>query len=168
MVILLIGVWCCSRAQIITTFAGLGSSVADGVPATDAAVSLGAQVAVDKYGNIYLTDVSRHRVRKIDPTTNLISTIAGIGVSGYSGDGGPATNAKLNQPNAISVDTFGNLYIADSHNFRIRQVDAITGIITTFMGNGVLGVNGDGGPATAAETYTGFTIWDRNGNMYAI
>ena len=141
-----------SATGIITTVAGNGSAgySGDGGPATSAQLSLPAGVAVDGSGNLYIADSGNNRIRKVS-ATGIITTVAGNGSPGYSGDGGPATSAQLNQPAGVAVDASGNLYIADSSNNRIRKVSA-TGIITTVAGNGFDGYSGDGGPATSAAT----------------
>ncbi len=136
---------------IITTIAGTGTSgfSGDGGPATSARINAPRTMATDRSGNVYLVDTGNHRVRRID-TAGRISTIAGTGTAGYSGDGGAATAARLNTPHGIAVDTAGNVYIADSPNQRIRKVDT-TGRITTVAGNGSSGYNGDSLPATSAR-----------------
>jgi trimeric autotransporter adhesin len=140
---------------IITTIAGTGTSgySGDGGPATSAELNYPSGVAVDASGNIYIADNSNQRVRKVTAGTGIITTIAGTGTGGYSGDGGPATSAKLFTPNAVAVDASGNVYIADWWNQRIRKITASTGIITTIAGTGTAGYSGDGGPATSAELY---------------
>ncbi|MDP9442618.1 MAG: hypothetical protein M3P34_10680, partial [Actinomycetota bacterium] len=107
-------------------------------------------IAFDAAGNLYIVESSGGRVRKVTPS-GAISTVAGNGGQGFSGDGGPAVSATLFHPEGIAADAAGNLFIADSINHRIRRVDAGTGIITTFAGAGVEGDGGDGGPATSAE-----------------
>jgi len=133
---------------IITRFAGGGASFADGVAATSASLSVGC-ICLDPAGNLYIV-VSGTRIRRVDAVTNIITTVAGTGTVGYSGDGGPATAAKINSPYGICTDGAGNLYIADNGNNRIRKVDAVTGVITTIAGTGANGYNGDGGPALSA------------------
>ena len=116
----------------ITTVAGDGQSgaYADGGPAT-AALLLGPRdLATDPAGNLYISEILGHRVRKVAPG-GIISTVAGIGIAGFGGDGGPATAAQLNQPASLALDGAGNLYIVDSRNFRIRKVQAGTGAIST-------------------------------------
>jgi hypothetical protein len=107
-------------------------------------------VAVDNAGNIYIADTNR--IRKV--SNGVITTVAGNGTAGFSGDNGSATVAELDFPSAVAVDSAGNLYIADSLNLRIRKV--LNGVITTIAGNGTYGFSGDNGPATsAALTYPG-------------
>jgi sugar lactone lactonase YvrE len=102
----------------------------------------------------YFADTGTHRIRRVDSATGLLSTVAGTGSAGFSGDGGQATSAKLNVPTDIATDALGNFYIADKGNYRIRKVDGKTGIITTVAGNGTPGDAGDGGPATSATLST--------------
>jgi len=159
---------------IITTVAGGGTNpvgIGDGGPATAAILNRPQGVAVDASGNIYIAEEDGHRIRKVDPS-GIITTVAGNavsgynGVSGYSGDGGPATAATLHSPRGVDVDTQGNLYIADTQNYRIRKIDT-SGIITTVVGNGTLGSSGDGGPATQAKLCMpqDATV-DAQGNIY--
>lgn len=136
---------------IITTVAGDGNFgfTGDGIPATSSSLAFPAGVAVDTNGNLFIADTFNSRIRKVD-SNGIITTVAGDGNSGYSGDGGPATSASLNEIAEIAVATSGNLFIADSFNLRIRKVDALTGIITTVAGNGNFDSSGDGGPAILA------------------
>ena len=158
-----------ARTQIINTIAGNGtaSNTGNGGLAIAATINYPAGIAFDKYGNLYIClGINGAGVRKID-TSGVISAFAGrIGISGYSGDGGPATNAKLNNPQFIVLDTFGNAYITDAQNNRVRKVNA-AGIITTIAGTGTAGYSGDGGPATAAMLYdpNGICL-DKFGNLY--
>lgn len=152
-----------STTGIITNFAGSGTGI-DGGAATAADIYHPAAVAVDASGNIYIAETGNNRIRKVN-TSGVISTIAGTGVSGYSGDAGAATAAKLSSPYGVTVDASGNVYIADLGNNRIRKVSG--GIITTVAGTGVAGFSGDGGAATSANINTpyGMTL-DASGNMY--
>jgi sugar lactone lactonase YvrE len=118
-------------------------------PATSAALGWPNGVAVDAAGNVYIADTENNLIRKVDPM-GMISTMAGTGAPGYAGDGGPATSAQLNRPYGVTLDLSGNLYIADTDNFRIRKVSA-DGIITTVAGNGRFSNSGDEGPATSAQ-----------------
>ncbi|MBT7698039.1 MAG: sugar-binding protein [Desulfobacterales bacterium] len=135
---------------IISTVAGTGYDgySGDGGPATEAQVYT-KSVAIDDEGNIYISDTYNHRIRKVD-NAGIITTVAGTGTIGYNGDGGLATEAKLNHPRGLVLDPEGNLFIADSHNYCIRKVDT-SGTITTIIGTGASGYSGDGGPATEAE-----------------
>ena len=136
---------------VISTVAGDSNSGfgGDGGAATSAQLFNPLAVAVDPAGNLYIADTENHRVRKVT-AAGVISTVAGIGIHGFSGDGGAATAAHLSWPNGVTLDSAGNLYIADSENHRIRMVTA-GGIIITIAGNGHYGFSGDGGAATAAE-----------------
>lgn len=102
-------------------------------------------------GAIYFCDLGNQRIRRLDPTTRRMTTVAGNGSRGYAGDGGPATAASLNMPHEIAFDADGHLYIAERDSHAIRKVDAATGIISTFAGTGTAGFSGDGGPASAAQ-----------------
>jgi type IX secretion system substrate protein/Big-like domain-containing protein/NHL repeat-containing protein len=152
---------------IITTIAGKGGGIfgGDGGPATAAELAFPQDVAVDKIGNVYIADNNNQRIRKVD-TVGIISTIAGNGTQGYSGDGIPATAAELNGPAGVAVDGCGNVYIADLGNKRVRKIE-ITGIITTIAGNGTDGDGGDGGPATAGLLSDPSSVKaDRKGNIF--
>jgi hypothetical protein len=142
---------------IVTTIAGSGYSggitggfSGDGGLATSAALNGPAGIALDAAGNIFVVD-GQSRVRKITASTGIITTVAGNGTFGYSGDGGPATAAAFNQPYYLALDAAGNIYVADSRNSCIRKITASTGVITTVAGNTTFGYSGDGGPATAAS-----------------
>ncbi|MBC7555149.1 MAG: hypothetical protein H7257_14365, partial [Taibaiella sp.] len=139
-----------SPAGIISTIAGNAtySSTGDGGPATTATLSNPGHLALDKKGNLYINEYVTFRLRKID-AAGIITTFAGTGVNGYSGDGGPATAAQIsNNTLGMTVDTAGNVYISDAG--RIRKIDT-NGIITTICGTGTSGYSGDGGPASAAR-----------------
>ncbi|MBA3489226.1 MAG: hypothetical protein H0T78_06720 [Longispora sp.] len=154
-------------AGIITTIAGDGNGVfaGDGGPATNARLNSPHGVAVETTGTIYIADTLNHRIRKID-TAGIITTIAGNGNGGFAGDGGPATNAQLNSPHEVAVDTTGTIYIADAFNNRIRKIDT-AGIITTIAGNGNGVFGGDGGPATNAQLHTPLGVAvDTAANLY--
>jgi trimeric autotransporter adhesin len=150
---------------VITTVAGNGTPgfSGDNGPATSAQLSDASAVAIDSSGNLYISDTLNQRIRKV--SNGIITTYAGNGIQGFSGDNGPATGAQLYFPQGIGVDSAGNLYIADSFNFRIRKVS--NGVITTFAGNGVPGFSGDTGPAAAAELDLVDAIAvDSAGNLY--
>jgi len=158
---------------IIQTVAGNGTygSSGDGGPATSAELYLPLGVYVDGFGNIFIADSNNSRIREVVAATGTIRTVAGNGTSGFSGDGGPATGAQLAGPKGVYVDSAGNLFIADTYNSRIREVEASTGIIRTVAGNGAFGFSGDGGPATSAELdlLVGFSngiTGDRQGNLF--
>ena len=155
------------RAGVITTVAGMGvwGYSGDGGPATNAQLTWPADVAVDRLGNLYIVDRENYRVRRVDPA-GVITTVAGTGVAGHSGDGGPAASSRLNAPEGVVVDAAGNLYIADSGNHRVRRVDR-AGVITTVAGTGVWGYSGDGGPATNAQlTWPAGVAVDGASNLY--
>ncbi len=167
---------------IISTVAGIptvgtGSYAGDGGPAT-AALLAGVQgVAVDSHDNIYIAEVNNNRIRRVDATTGGITTVAGIGpTSGiggsYSGDGGPATAAGISLPMRIAFDRRDNMYIADEQNSRIRRVDATSGIITTYAGDGIPPGSGDStgnnGLATAAEVYVFDLCIDSCDNIFFV
>jgi sugar lactone lactonase YvrE len=147
-------------SNIITTIAGNGTSSysGDGGPAANATFIAPGYMCIDQQGNLYISDGGTYHqqmtgsgtVRKINAQTGIITTVAGNGTNGFSGDGGPATAAQLNYPKGIALDAAGNLYIVDRGNNRIRRVDAQSGIITTIAGDGTASVSGDGGPAIAA------------------
>jgi len=153
---------------IIQTIAGTGvaGSSGDGGNASQAQIEPTA-IALDAAGNIYLLDRNAHKVRKIDASTNIITTIAGTGISGFSGDGGSASLAQFASPNRLAVDAANNIYIADFSNYRIRKIDANTGIVSTIAGNGTAGYSGDGGDATQAQIHsiTDLAV-DALGNVY--
>ena len=136
----------------ITTVAGNGERgyQGDGGRATETALDTPVNVVADADGNLYIAERFGNRVRRV-ARDGTISTYAGNGVQGFSGDNVPATETRLNIPMDVALDQAGNLYIADSFNNRIRRVDAQTGIITTVVGTGVEGTTGDGGPATLAR-----------------
>ncbi|MFB5761966.1 cadherin-like beta sandwich domain-containing protein [Paenibacillus medicaginis] len=151
----------------ISTVAGTGSEgySGDGRAATTAQLAGPTGVAVDNSGNLYIADFMNNRIRKVDSSGN-ISTVAGTGENGYSGDGGAATTAQLSDPQGVAVDSSGNLYIADRGNNRIRKVDS-SGNISTVAGTGEWGYSGDGGAATTAQLYYPFDVAvDSSGNLY--
>ena len=157
----------------ITTFAGgpcrgisLSScALGDGGPATLAWLRHPWGVDVDAQGNVYIAEYGGARVRKVSPN-GTITTIAGTGQSGFSGDGGPATSARLYGPAGVAVDAKGNVYIADQQNVRVRKVSP-GGKITTFAGTGVNGFAGEGRPATSAQMSGAFGVAvDDRGNVY--
>ena len=172
---------CLCQAQscnIITTVAGngygaggatgigFGGYTGDGGPATAAEINYPEGIAVDVNGNLFISDAQNYCIRKVS-TSGIITTYAGTGVFGYSGDGGPATAARINNPAGLAIDLSGNLYIADQNNNNIRKVTP-SGIISTICG-GVIsgGFSGDGGPATAAAlSGPNDVAVDNTGNIY--
>jgi len=184
---------------VITTVAGSGESVdcgfytcvpsagsGDGGPATTARLALReygtnppgnssgvGSIAIAPSGDLYIADTYNHRIRKVDAATNTITTVAGTGTKGYSGDGGPAMSAEIDQPLGVALDAAGNLYIADRNNQRIRKVDLTRdspsyGVITTVAGSAAdSAYSGDGGPATSAKLNNpGFMAFDAAGNLH--
>jgi uncharacterized protein (TIGR03437 family) len=143
--------------------AGGGASLGDNGPATSAQLALPYGIAVDSGGNLYVADWGNNRIRKV--SNGVITTVAGNGTRGFSGDNGLATAAQLANPQGIAVDSAGNLYIADFGNASIRKVS--NGIITTVAGNGTPGFSGDNGPATSAQLYLPYGVAvDSAGNLY--
>ncbi|MGD0446232.1 MAG: chitobiase/beta-hexosaminidase C-terminal domain-containing protein [Edaphobacter sp.] len=156
-----------TAAGIISTVAGNGTQgyTGDGEAATSAELNLPYSVTMDSSGNLYIADTGNDRIRKVT-AAGIISTIAGAGAQGYTGDGGAATSAALNQPNGVAVDSSGNLYIADTGNNVVRKVTA-AGIISTVAGNGVGAFSGDGGAPTGAELNQPWDVSvDSSGNLY--
>ncbi len=150
----------------IHTVAGTGTAgfSGDGGLATTAKIQPQG-LAVDAQGNIYIGDYYNNRIRRVDATTGIINTIAGIGTAAFSGDGGPASVAEL-MPSGICLDKSGNIYFVDGGGYRVRKINT-AGIITTVAGNGTAGTAGDGGPATAAQlAMNGSLCIDSSGNLY--
>ena len=151
---------------IINTVVGNGTQgySGDGGQAINAELWAPGQIAFDTLGNLFFSDIFNNIIRKVN-TTGIISTVVGNGTAGYSGDGGIATSAELNQPGGIVFDKFNNLYIACGN--AVRKVNISTGIISTIAGTGTQGYSGDGGQATAAELYApDFITLDNLGNLY--
>ncbi len=160
-------------AGVISVFAGRNffGFGGDGGPAkTNAVFSQTIRLAFDANENLYVLDYSNHRVRRIDANTGVVTTIAGsatqcpISPSPACGDGGLATSASLNTPEAVAFDSAGNMFIADQASARVRRVDANSGIITTAVGNGNFCITlpcGDGGPATQAQLTRAESPWTR-------
>ena len=158
-----------AQGNTITTVAGGG--IQNNIPGILADISSAERVAVDKNGNAYIASYGLNQVFKLNPSGQLF-VIAGNSAAGFGGDGGPATSAQLNYPRGVSVDSSGNLFIADTFNSRIRRVDAATQTITTVVGTGSncypsTATCGDGGPATSAElsNSAGVTV-DSSGNLF--
>jgi hypothetical protein len=158
------------RPGDVTTIAGVGNFVGEGRLATQAIVEAKG-TAVDAAGNLYLGEENGGQVRKVDQS-GRITIIAGTGVIGFSGDGGPATDAQFNWPMGLAIDRFGNIFIADAvQNNRVRKIDGATGIVNTIAGNGQRGYSGDGGSAVQAQLNTpdGCSVAvDGQGNVYVL
>ena len=158
---------------VTSPFAGTGSNgfSGDGGPATLAELAQPSAVTTDSIGNVYIADVQNNRIRKVDATTGIITTIAGTGFGsptsgGFSGDSGQATAANFFYPSGLQFDKYGNLYVADFMNGRIRKIDT-SGIITTVAGNGLAGSSGDGSSATMASCRPTANICiDAIGNLF--
>ena len=157
-----------NTSGIITTIAGSGSIhgfSGDNGPAINALLNVPAGVAVDDSGNVYIADENNNRVRKIN-TAGIITTIAGTGSPGYSGNGSAAIAARLHNPVGVAVDGAGNIYVADMYNSAIRKINT-SGIISTIAGNGTAGYTGDGGAATSAQLFFPTSVFvDGAGNVY--
>lgn len=154
---------------IITTVAGTGVAGynGDGIPATSAQLNTPIEVLPDALGNLYISDNLNMRVRKVDPS-NVITTVAGIGLGGFSGDGGLATEARIGSPRGLAFDLTGSLLIANAGRGRVRRVDRSSGIITTVAGS-TAGFNGDGDTALNTRFQGPFTILlDALGNMFVL
>jgi len=156
--------WVNRSTGILNFFAGSSRGFGgDGGPATSAQLDNPTGLTVDAANNVYIADTNNHRIRKVDGTTGIISTVAGGGANN-PGDGGLATNATLSYPSDVAFDAAGNMFIAQGS--RIRRVDAATGIIMTVAGTGTGGYTGDGGPATSAQIVVTHMTVDRSGNIY--
>jgi sugar lactone lactonase YvrE len=142
-----------AQTNLIATVAGTGTAgfAGDGGPATSAQLNYPTDVAVDAAGDFFIADYQNQCVREVNAQSGIVTTVAGDGVAGYSGDGGSATSAELNYPSGIALSLTVDIFIADYTNNRIRRVDARSGLITTVAGNGMVGYAGDGGAASSAE-----------------
>ena len=137
---------------VITTAVGTGEKgfAGDGGPAKATLLNGPFDIAFDSADNLFFSDTFNHRIRRVDAQSGVITTIAGNGEAGYSGDGGPALRASLNEPYGIAIDRAGNIFVADRLNRRIRRIDAANRTITTLAGTGEAVFSGDGGPAARA------------------
>jgi sugar lactone lactonase YvrE len=159
--------WSFNPGIVLTVAGGAGPSfdVYDNGPATSGFLSSPQAFAFDSAGNMYIADTGNERIRKVTPS-GIITTLAGTGVRGQTGDGGPATSARLATPSGVAVDAFDNVYIVDTANAKIRKVST-DGIITTVVGTGVRSFSGDGGPATMATLDRPLAVaFDAYGNLY--
>lgn len=157
-----------SSLGTISTIAGTGTAgfLGDGGLATAARLNAPCDVCLDGLNNLYISDQNNRRIRKVDLSTGIISTIAGTGTAGYNGDGILATTARLNNPYGVEADSIGNVYVGDLANHRIRLINKSTGLISTIAGTGVAGFSGDGGVATAAQIRNPSGLaFDKNGNL---
>ena len=162
-----------ASTQIVSTVAGVctvSGYSGDGGLATSAELSFPSALALDGTGNLYIADTSNYRIRKVAASTGVITTVAGDGTQGDSGDGGLATNAQLGRPSGIAVDAAGNIYVADPYSNTVRKVTASTGIISLVAGGaGASYPAGDGGPASAASlNQPGGIALDGAGNLYIL
>jgi hypothetical protein len=153
----------------ISTIAGTGQQgyTGDGGPALQATFKLPHELRFDAQGDLYIVDMTNHAVRKIDLKTKIITTIAGNGVAGYSGDGGPAVKAQFKQPHSIQFGPEGDLYVCDIGNHVIRKIDMKTGLISTFAGVGKAGVTPDGAPIAGTPLKGPRSLdFDKQGNLW--
>jgi len=148
---------------------GLQLDLGDGGPATQASLNVLSAIAVDVSGDLFIAEQANSAIRRVDAKTRIITTVAGNGTDGFNGDGGPATEAELGNPQGVAVDAAGNILIADTSNNRIRRVNSVTGFISTIAGNGTAGFGGDGGLASAAvlNTPQGLAL-DATGNLFFV
>lgn len=158
-----------ARDGTISTLAGTGAKgySGDGGPALQATFNLPHEIRFDARGNLFVVDMANHAIRRIDLKTGVITTLAGDGQPGYSGDGGPALKARFRQPHSIQFDRAGHLYVCDIGNHVIRRIDAATGIISTFAGTGKPGDTPDGAPIAGTPLRGPRSLdFDREGNLW--
>ena len=153
---------------IITTYAGTGDAgySGDGNAATSARLAGPGYLFIDQAGDLIFSDKWNSVIRKVNKNTGIITTIAGSGIAGYSGDNGLAVNAVLNNPEGIFIDKANNIYFTEYYNGTVRRIDGTTGIISTVVGYGVQGYAGDGGPASNAQLRADFAFVDDNGDIF--
>ncbi|EDY20563.1 NHL repeat containing protein [Chthoniobacter flavus Ellin428] len=155
----------------IHTAAGIGQKgySGDGGPALEATFNLPHEIRFDRAGNYYIADMANHAIRRVDAKTKIITTFAGTGKPGYSGDGGPAAQAQLKQPHSIQFGPDGSLYICDVGNNCIRKVDMTTGTISTFAGTGKAGDTPDGSPIEGTPLKGPRSMdFDKEGNLWLV
>lgn len=153
----------------VVTVAGDGHEgySGDGGPAADAQVGGPFGVCVGPDGALYVCEIANHVIRRVDNKTGVITTVAGSGRKGYSGDGGPATEARLGEPYEVRFDADGNMFFVEMKNHVVRRVDARTGVISNVAGTGAQGFSGDGGPATKAQLNVPHSIaLDDRGSLF--
>lgn len=152
----------------ISTVVGCGEQgyAGDGGPAVNARLNEPYEVRFDRGGNMYIVEMRNHVVRRVDADTRSITTVAGTGKQGYSGDGGPASAASLNQPHSIAIDSSGALYIADIGNHRIRKVDPKTGIVESIAGNDERSMPRDGQSARRNPILGPRALWIDENNLW--
>ena len=159
-----------NTSGIITTVAGNGQCcfAGDGLAATDANLNSPYGISQDHSGNLYIADRANHRIRRVDATSGIMTTVAGNGLMGYSGDGGDALKASLRNPTSVAISNEGSIIIADQGNHRIRKVDILTGVISTVVGGSDLILAGGGGSRTDTQLNypTGIAWEDGIGNIY--
>jgi len=158
-----------ARDGTIRTVAGNGETgySGDAGPALRASFNLPHELRFDRAGNLFIVDMQNHAVRRVDAKTQVITTVVGTGKPGYSGDGGPANQAQLNQPHSIQFDPAGDLFICDIRNNVIRRVDLRTGVISTFAGTGKAGETPDGAPLVGTPLRGPRSLdFDRDGNLW--
>jgi adhesin/invasin len=165
-------VWLMRPSGELTVYAGTGEHGywGDNSSALTAHLSYPNRLALDNAGNLYIADEGNNRIRRVDKLTGVITTVAGSsGTYGFSGDGGPAVDARLSLPEGVAVARNGDVYIADTGNNRVRKVDAKTHVITTVAGVGAAGFAGDGGPAEKAELYGPVALaLTSSGDLYVV
>lgn len=166
--LLFIGVIPADAAEIVTLAGnGIAGRTGDGGPATSATMGGPFGLTIGPDGALYVCETTTHVIRRIDLSSGKISTVAGSGVAGYSGDDGPAIDAQLNEPYEVRFDSQGNMYFVEMKNHLVRRVDAKTRVITTVAGTGKPGFSGDGGPAIQAQLNRPHSIaLDGNSNLY--
>ncbi|NBV86534.1 MAG: hypothetical protein EBS01_09810, partial [Verrucomicrobia bacterium] len=158
-----------SPSGIIETYAGCETKgyKGDGGPAQKASLNMPYELAWDRSGNLFIVELGNHCVRRVDAKTGVISTIAGTGKPGFSGDGGPAAEAQFNQPHSLAFDAAGDLYVCDIMNHRVRKIDMKSGLISTWSGTGEAKTAPDGSPITGSSLHGPRALaFGADGNCY--